>query len=114
MWKFSQPSRKKFKVCTVCSLMRVGQGIFSQCALYLGIEMDLEKITLNCLIVPIGTIRQLRVIFSKSISIPKYKAHCEKIPWPTRIKEHTVHTLNFLREGWLNFHIPYMFYILLL
>src|SRR6266480_2882155 len=39
---------------SICSLMRVGQGIFSQCALYLGIEMDLEKITLNCLIVPIG------------------------------------------------------------
>src|SRR5581483_6501414 len=42
---------------------------------------------------PIGTVRQLRVIFLKVISIPKYKAH-EKIAWPIRMKEH-IHTLIF-------------------
>ena len=35
-------------------IMYGSEMFFSLWALYLGIEMNLEKITLNCLIVPIG------------------------------------------------------------
>ena len=52
--------------------MRVDHAIFSPCALYLGIEMNLEKITLNCLIVPIGKLSNIpctKVIQSITIYI---------------------------------------------
>ena len=74
---------------------------------------------------PIGMIRQLRMMVSKLILIPKYKAHSEKnsLPYPKVLKhKHNwsqrnplwhIHTLfcviftgMFFAESWLNFHIP--------
>jgi hypothetical protein len=50
--------QRKIKVC-ICFFMR---AVFSPRALYLGNEMTFKKITLNCLIVPIGKLMNIPCI----------------------------------------------------